>query len=149
MAEIAQQFVTSYNDSDMDLVDSLYTDDVVFLQVSDGAKFEGKQGMKDVINLWKGVHSDGYGEIVNTIVSDDGKQIVVEVEWHGTLSGKLEIPGMKTVENNGNKSVVKGIAVLQIEGDKIKNVVHYFDMLSFAKNMGAWEYWRTNGGVDW
>jgi len=140
MAEIAANFVKSYNENDMDLVDSLYTDDVVFFQVSDGTKFEGKEGIKQVINVWKGIHSDGHGEIVNTIVGDDGKQVVIECEWSGTLSGKLEVPGMTSVEANGNKSVVKGIAVIQIEGDKIKYITHYFDFLSFAKNMGAWEH---------
>jgi len=140
MAEIAAKFVTSYNDSDMELVDKLYTDDVVFLQVPDGRRFEGKEGIKEVIGVWKAIHSDGHGEIVNTIVGDDGKQVVVECEWYGTLSGKLEVPGMKTVEANGNKSVVKGIAVLDIEGDKIKHITHYYDFLSFAKNMGAWEH---------
>jgi len=140
MAEIAAKFVTSYNDSDMELVDKLYTDDVVFLQVPDGSRFEGKEGIKEVIGIWKAIQSDGHGEIVNTIVGDDGKQVVVECEWAGTLTGKLEIPGMKTVEANGNKSVMKGIAVLDIEGDKIKHITDYFDFLSFAKNMGAWEH---------
>lgn len=80
MAELAKQFVSSYNDSDFQVVDQIYSDDVVFLQVSDGSKYERKQGLIDFINMWKGIHTDGHGEVINTIVSGDGKQVVVEVD---------------------------------------------------------------------
>ena len=62
--------------------------------------------------------------------------VTLEITWEGTQTGPLHMPG-GDIPPSGRHVTVKAAQVFQIEGDKIRESHHYFDMMGILQQVGA------------
>jgi hypothetical protein len=69
-------------------------------------------------------------------MADDGT-VTLEITWEGTQSGPLHIPTGDIPPSNRHV-VVKAAQVFEMEGDKIREAHHYFDLMGHAADRSRW-----------
>jgi len=83
---------------------------------------------------------DANGEVTNTFESGD--VAVLEITWSGTQSGPLEMPDGELPASN-KRAEVRACQVFRVEGDRIAESRHYFDMTTLLQQVGAMEVAST------
>ena len=77
---------------------------------------------------------DVKGTVTNAVAA--GYTALLEVTWRGTHTGPLPGP-TGTLPATGKQQTTRSGWLLNIEGGRIKESRHYFDMLSFMQQIGA------------
>ncbi len=62
--------------------------------------------------------------------------VVAELEWDGTHNGTLEGP-MGPIPASGRHGKVAAVQVVRFDNGKIREVRHYFDLLTILAQIGA------------
>ena len=134
IVNIAREVVDAFNDSDWERSRAPMKDDTVYNEVGTARQLKGPEEIISALKGWKKAMPDVKGKVTNALVS--GNTAVLEVTWHGTHTGPLESPG-GTIPASGKKQTTPSAWVFEFDGEKIKESHHYFDMLSFLKQIGA------------
>jgi ketosteroid isomerase-like protein len=61
---------------------------------------------------------------------------VLEVTWEGTQTGEM-VTEQGTIPPSGKRQTTPAAFIFDYEDGKLKESRHYFDMLSFLKQIGA------------
>ena len=61
---------------------------------------------------------------------------MLEITWEGTQTGAMVSPG-GTIPPSGKKVTLQAAQVVTVEGGKVKETRHYFDMAGMLEQMGA------------
>ena len=77
---------------------------------------------------------NGMGTITKALTS--GNSVALEVTWTGTHTGPLVGTG-GTIPPSGNSWSLPGAQLITFQGDKIKELHQYFDMLTLHQQIGA------------
>ncbi|HKY71898.1 MAG TPA: ester cyclase, partial [Nitrospira sp.] len=94
------------------------------------------QGVEEVISAWKGwakAFPDGKGSLDKETVS--GNTVVLELTWRATQAGPLQLPG-KDLAATGKKVELRACQIIEVSGDKVKSLRHYFDLSSLLRQLG-------------
>ena len=83
---------------------------------------------------WRRAIPDAKGTMQNIFAR--GNRVVAEIPWEGTHTGPLEGPG-GTIPATGKSIKVPASMVATTEGDKLKEVHHYFDLMTLLQQIGA------------
>jgi steroid delta-isomerase-like uncharacterized protein len=83
---------------------------------------------------WKEAFPDARGE-VRRATADNGV-VTLEITWEGTQSGPLHMPNGDLPPSNRHV-VVQAVEVFDVEGDKIRESHHYFDMMGLMQQLGV------------
>ena len=126
--------VEAFNDADWERMRSAWAADCVYEEPATKRRIEGADALLEVNRGWKAAFPDAHGTITNELASGD--TVAQEVTWEGTQSGPLEMPEGELPPSN-KRVEVKAAQVLRFEGDKIKEIRHYFDMLGMLEQVGA------------
>ena len=134
LTQVARGLVTFYSNADWASMKSLYTPDGIYNEVGSGRKIQGPEAIIQALQGWKKTMSDSSGTITNVFGS--GNIVAIEVTWQGTQDGPFTTPA-GTVPPSGRKQKTQAVMIARFQGDKIAEVTHYFDMLSFLQQIGA------------
>lgn len=134
LIRLARINVEAYNESDWQKLKEVLTPDVVYDEVGTQRRVVGPDQMIDVYRGWKQVAPDGHGAITKAFAS--GNSVTLEVIWTGTQMGPLAV-SEPAVPPTGKQWVVPGAQVIHFEGEKIKELRQYFDMMTLLKQIGG------------
>ena len=133
LIRLARINVEAYNASDWQKLREVLAPDVVYDEVGTQRRLTGPEQMIEVYQGWKRVAPDGHGTITKAFAS--GNSVTLEVTWTGTQTGPLAVTE-ETVPPTGRQWVVPGAQVILFEGEKIKVLRQYFDMMTLLKHIG-------------
>jgi steroid delta-isomerase-like uncharacterized protein len=134
LIRLARINVEAYNASNWQLLREVLTPDVVYDEVGTQRRVVGADRMIGVYQAWKQVAPDGHGNITKAFAS--GNSVTLEVIWTGTQTGPLAV-SEPAVPPSGRQWVVPGAQVIHFEGEKIKELKQYFDMMTLLKHIGV------------
>ncbi len=132
----ARGIVEAFNANDWDGFRNLMTKDAVYDEVGTSRTIEGVDPIIEAMKAWKEAMPDVKGTVDNAAPTDNG--VVLEVTWRGTHTGPLAGPE-GSIPATGKSQTTRASWVMEFDGPKHKRSRHYFDMLSFMKQLGVIE----------
>jgi steroid delta-isomerase-like uncharacterized protein len=125
--------VEAFNNDDWDTTRQLLGDST-YNELGTQRSLTSPDATIDAMQGWKAAMPDVKGTVTSTCES--GQQVVLELTWEGTQTGELATP-QGTIPPSGKRQRTPAAFVFQFEGGKLKESRHYFDMLTFLKQIGA------------
>jgi steroid delta-isomerase-like uncharacterized protein len=131
----AKAMIESYNDRDWDRAKATMTPDFVYDEVATNRKVTGADAAIEAWKGWAQAFPDSKGTIHGIHAAENGTA-VVEVTWKGTHQGPLQTPN-GPIAASGKRIEVRGCAVLEVKGERVRVQRHYFDMVTLLQQIGA------------
>ncbi len=130
----ARGVVDAFNTADWERCKALLKEDSVYDEVGTSRCLAGHNEIIPALKGWR----DGMPDVTGTVESAvaTGNTVVLEVTWRGTQTGPLPGP-QGTLAPTGKQQTTRSGWVMDFDGDRVKQSRHYFDMLSFMKQLGA------------
>ena len=132
--DIAKRGIEAFNNGDWDAVRAAFTPNATYNEVGTGRLITGADGIVEALQGWKTAFPDVRGTVTNAFASGD--QVSLEISWKGTHTGPLETPS-GTIEASGKSQTTPALMTVIIEGDKIAEQRHYFDMMTLLSQIDA------------
>ncbi len=134
LIKLARENVEAYNTGDWQRLKAPLASDVVYDEVGSQRRMQGADQLVEAYQGWKRALPDGKGTIRSAFAS--GNSVAIEVTWTGTQSGPLEGPG-GTIPASGKSMSLPGAQLITFEGDKVKELHQYFDLMTLLQQIGA------------
>ncbi len=134
LIRIARGILEAFNQDDFERMAAPMTSDGVYNELGTQRKLRGAAEMIEAMKGWKQAMPDAKGTITNEFAS--GNKVVLEITWEGTHTGPLESPG-GTIPPSGKRQVTPASWMLDFEGEKVREIRHYFDVLTLLQQIGA------------
>src|SRR2546421_7917399 len=134
--DVARENVEAFNAGDWDRFRATLTDDSVYDELATQRHLEGQDAILDANRGWKEAFPDATGRVERAIAGDG--TATLEITWEGTQTGLLHMP-TGDIPPSSRSVAVKAVQVFDIEGDKIRETHHYFDMMGLLAQIGASE----------
>jgi steroid delta-isomerase-like uncharacterized protein len=134
VVEVAKSQITAYNQKDWNAVAAVLAPGCVYDEVPTHRRV---QGVIDITAAWRGWATalpDSNATFDRVSVSGD--IVTLELTWRGTQTGPLETPG-GALPPSGRSMEVRACQVVEVTGDKVQSVRHYFDMATLLQQLGA------------
>jgi len=106
----------------------------VYDEVATQRKVTGRDAVVKASFAWRGAFPDAKGTITRAFAK--GNQAVLEITWQGTHRGTLEGPG-GAIPATGKKVNVRATQVITAARGRVKEVRHYFDMMTLVQQLGV------------
>jgi len=130
----ARQVVTTYCAADWNALKGIMTSDALYDEIGTQRKIKGPDQIVQTLQTWKQAMTDSTGTVTNAYAS--GNIVTLEITWQGTHNGPFKGPA-GTLSPSGKRQTTKAAMIVKFQGDKIQEIHHYFDMLSFLQQIGA------------
>ncbi len=134
LAEIAQAQRAAFAARDWDAYTAGLAPDAVYVEMATGVTARGAAAFTDAVKRWTETYPDLRATIDAAFVCGD--TVVAELTWAGTQDGPLQGP-FGTIPPTGTSGTVKAVQVTTYEGDKVKELHHYFDLATILQPIGA------------
>lgn len=134
LIKLARENVEAYNAGDWQRLKAPLASDVVYDEVGTQRRLQGADQLVEAYQGWKQALPDGKGVIKNAFAS--GNSVAIEVTWTGTQTGPLVGPG-GTIPPSGKSMSLPGAQLITFQGDKIKELHQYFDLMTLLQQLGA------------
>lgn len=132
--EVAKSQIIAYNDKNWEAAKESLAANILYDEAGTQRRI---QGVEEVIAAWKGwgkALPDSKATFDKEMVS--GNTAVVEVTWHGTHNGPLQLPD-RELAPTGKKIEMRACQVIEVSGTKIQAIRHYFDMATLLRQLGV------------
>ena len=130
----AKQIVTAYSAADWKALKGILATDTLYDEVGTQRKIKGPDQIVQTLQTWKQAMSDSKGTVTNAFAS--GNTVTLEITWQGTHNGPFPGPA-GTISASGKRQTTPAAMIVKFQGDRIQEIRHYFDMLSFLQQIGA------------
>ena len=130
----ARTIVTAYSAADWKALKGILTPDAVYDELGIQRKIKGPDQIVQTLQTWKQAMTDSKGAVTNAYAS--GNTVTLEITWQGTHNGPFKGPA-GTIPPSGKSQTTPAAMIVKFQGDKIQEIRHYFDMLSFLQQIGA------------
>ena len=126
------EWVAALNRHDWDAAVSGFTDDGVLADHAEGTRDQGKEAIKGWLKREEEEFSSDYRlTFVDTIETHDRFAVVYDLT--GTHDRSSQQPPLPAT---GKKYSIRGLAVGRREGDKVKELTLYYNMMEFLAQVG-------------
>jgi steroid delta-isomerase-like uncharacterized protein len=132
--DVARENIGAFNAGDWERFKATLAQEPVYDELATQRHLVGPEAIVDANRAWREAFPDATGTVERAL-ADDGT-VTLEITWEGTQSGPLHMPTGDTPAS-GRHVVVKAAQVLEFEGDKIREVHHYFDLMGLLRQIGA------------
>jgi steroid delta-isomerase-like uncharacterized protein len=132
--DILRQHLDAFASEDWKTYKSLLTDDAVYDEEATQRVWKGPDEIVRSVQSWKKVFPDLKATIKNVVATGDA--VVTELEWEGTQRGTLET-AMGAIAPSNRRGKVAAVQVARFENGKIREVRHYFDLMTVLVQLGA------------
>ena len=132
--DIAKSGIEGFNSGDWDALRGAFTGNPTYNELASGRSITGADGIVEALQGWKTAFPDAVGTVTNAFASGD--HVSLEISWNGTHTGPLETPD-GTIPASGKEQTTPASMTVRLEGDKIAEQHHYFDMLTLLTQIGA------------
>src|SRR5437867_2904007 len=127
-AKIAREFVNAFNTANWTTLKGFLTPDAIYSEVGTQRKIQGPDQIVKTFQDWKRTMTDAKGTVTNALDSD--VYGILEINWQGTQDGPFNGPS-GTIPPSGKRQTTPAALIVKLKGDKVQEIHHYFDMLSF------------------
>jgi steroid delta-isomerase-like uncharacterized protein len=134
LTQNAREIVTTYSNGDWTGMKNLLTPDAVYNEIGTQRKIQGPDQIIKTLQEWKKAMTDSGGNVTNAFGT--ANRVVLEIQWHGTHNGPFTGPA-GTLQPTGKKQKTSAAMIVTFQGDKVKEINHYFDMVTFLQQIGA------------
>jgi steroid delta-isomerase-like uncharacterized protein len=134
IVDIAKAPVIAYSDKNWDAVRASLAPRVVYDEVGTQRRVEG---VDEVLTAWRGWGTalpDSRATFDAAHASGD--IAILELTWRGTHKGALQTPAGE-IAATGKRIDIRACMVVEVAGDKVKAIRHYFDMATMLQQIGA------------
>jgi steroid delta-isomerase-like uncharacterized protein len=132
--DIAKAGITAYNDKDWGKAKDMLAADAVYDEKGTHRRIQGGGNIIETWQGWAKAFPDSKATFVREFASGD--TAILEVVWKGVHSGPLQTPTGEIPATN-EPIELPACQVSQVEGEKIKSISHYFDMLTMLTQIGV------------
>ena len=130
----ARQVVTTYCAADWNALKGIMTSDALYDEIGTQRKIKGPDQIVQTLQTWKQAMTDSTGTVTNAYAS--GNIVTLEITWQGTHNGPFTGPA-GTLPPTGRRQTTPAAMIIKFQGDKVKEMHHYFDMVAFLQQIGA------------
>ena len=131
LERILDQWATAWSSNDTERLLPLFTDNVVYEDVTFGAVNQGKTALRDFATATFGAFADLKFELKSRMVPAYGKSGAMEWVWRGRQT--KDFPGLPAT----NKPFeVRGATVVVFSDGKISHNSDYWDLATYMKQVG-------------
>ena len=134
LTQIAREIVTTYSSGDWTAFKNLMTPDAVYDEIGTQRKIQGPDAIASALQGWKKAMTDSGGTVNKAFASGD--VVTLEITWQGTHNGAFTGP-TGTIPPSGKRQTTRAAMIVQFQGDKVREMHHYFDMVAFLSQIGA------------
>ena len=134
LTQNAREIVSTYSKSDWNGMKNLLATDAVYNEIGTQRRVQGTDAIVRSLQEWKKAMTDSGGTVTSTFSS--GNRVAMEIEWQGTHNGPFMGPA-GTLAPSGKHQKTPAVMIVTFQGDKVKEINHYFDMLTFLQQIGA------------
>ena len=134
LIRLARENLEAFNAGDWQRYRVPLAPDAVHEEVATKQRMQGPDQIVQLAQGWKQAFPDARGTIKNAFASGD--KVALEITYEGTQTGPLAGPG-GTIPPSGKRAVVQGAQVITFQGDKIKEIREYFDLMTLLQQIGA------------
>ncbi len=128
LVDIARKLTDKvWNEGNVDAIDEYFDDDVTINTPM--AKFQGKQGFKNFLGMYR----EGFPDlkVEQHKYYSNGNQTALEWTFTGTHNGP-----MLGIEPTGNSVRVNGVTISKYENDKVVEQTFYWDRVAQLEALG-------------
>lgn len=129
----AKGVLQAFNDDDWDAARELWGDSN-YNELGTQRSLAGADAIIEALKGWKAAMPDATGTVTSAVES--GQQVVLEVTWQGTQTGEM-VTEQGTIPPSGKRQTTPAAFVFDYESGKLVECRHYFDLLTFLKQIGA------------
>ena len=131
LERILDQWATAWSSNDSERLLPLFTDNIVYEDVTFGAVNQGKTALRDFATATFGAFEDLKFELKSRMVAADGKSGAMEWVWRGRQT--KDFPSLSAT----NKPFeVRGATVVEFSDGKISRNSDYWDLATYMKQVG-------------
>lgn len=129
---IAIAFFNAWNSSDVDKLNSMFTDEFKYIEVHSGRSYSDTASFSAYAKGTLSGIPDSKFDVVSVIANDEFAS--VEWIWKGTNSVGWDFMGIPATRKYFE---LPGVSIIKIENQKIKRVSDYWDKNSFMEAIGV------------
>jgi steroid delta-isomerase-like uncharacterized protein len=133
---IVQENIAAFNAGDAARVGATLAENPIYQEFATQRTAKGKQSVVQATMQWKQAFPDATGTIERIVAN--GNTVAAEILWRGTHQGTLSGPA-GAIPATGKQVQVRASQVITIEGGKLAQTNHYFDMATLLQQLGAWQ----------
>jgi steroid delta-isomerase-like uncharacterized protein len=131
LEHVLEQWAVAWSSNDVEKVLLLFTDNVVYEDVTFGAVNHGRNALRDFATSTFAAFKDLKFELKSRVVAGDGKSGAMEWTWRGRQT--KDFPGLPAT----NKPFeVRGATVVEFSDGKISRDSDYWDLATYMKQVG-------------
>lgn len=131
---LLRENLEAFSAGDMNRMEATVAEDGAYEELATQRSVKGRDEVVKIWTEWKQAFPDAKGTIQNIFAS--GNRAVVEILWEGTHTGDMMGPG-GTIPASGKRIQQRASMVVTAEGNQLKEVHHYFDLMSLLQQIGA------------
>lgn len=132
--DVARENVEAFNAGDWERFRATLAAGCVYDEPATQRHLEGQEAILEANRGWKEAFPDAHGRVERAIGGDG--TVTLEITWEGTHTGPLHTPE-GDIAPSSRHVVVKAAEVFEVDGDKIREAHHYFDMMGLLQQIGA------------
>jgi steroid delta-isomerase-like uncharacterized protein len=130
----AREIVEYYSKGDWTALRSLLAPNATYNEIGTQRHFQGADPILQALQEWKRAMTDSSGTVKSAFGAEN--RVVLELEWQGTHNGPFAGPA-GTLPASGKRQRTPAVMVVTYQGDKVQQINHYFDMVTFLTQIGA------------
>jgi steroid delta-isomerase-like uncharacterized protein len=130
----AREAIEAFSQDDRERFRATMTADAVYDEKATGRRVEGVDQIVELSWGWRQAFPDVRGTVTGGLASGD--TAALEIVWEGTQTGPLATPGGE-LPASGKRMRIQAVQVVQGSGGKLREVRHYFDLLTMLQQVGA------------
>jgi steroid delta-isomerase-like uncharacterized protein len=132
--EIAKASITAFNEKDWNKIETLLAPDAIYDEKATNRRLQGAENIIEALKGWASAFPDAKASFVRELVAGD--TAIFQLVWTGSHTGPLQTPSGPIPASN-RAVELPACSVIQVEGEKVKNDTHYFDLLTLLTQIGA------------
>ena len=136
LTQVAREIVTNYGTANWKALKDLLTPDAVYNEIGTQRRIQGPDSIVQALQEWKKAMTDSQGTVTNAFAS--GTLVAQEITWQGTHNGAFSGPS-GTIPASGKHQITPAAMVVKFQGNKVKEINHYFDMVTLLTQIGAFK----------
>jgi steroid delta-isomerase-like uncharacterized protein len=130
LEHVLDQWAAAWSSSDVDKVLPLFTDDVVYEDVTFGSVNHGRKELHDFAKGTFEAFADLKFELKSRVVAADGKSGAMEWIWRGR-----QIKDLPELPATNRQFEVRGASVVEFTDGKISRDSDYWDLATYMKQV--------------
>jgi len=134
MREILNSNLNALSKGDWNAYKQLFSEHPVYEEEATNRHVTGADEIVKAVEPWKRAFPDLTAHVKEAIGSGDA--LVVEIEWTGTHKGPLA-GAFGTIPPTGKPGKLPAVLVARFDGERIRELRHYFDLLTMLAQIGA------------